>query len=493
MTNVKTKIVIIGGGTGGIMVASRLIKLKTNTDITIVEPAETHWYQPAWTLVGAGAYNMQKTAKPMLELIPKGVHWVKDKATGFKPEENKITTANSGEISYDFLVVSPGLVMDTSLIEGLTEALGHDVVCSNYTNPEHTWEVLQKFKGGHAIFTQPTTPIKCGGAPQKIAYLAADYFRMHNMANRTKVTFATPGTVIFGVKPIADSLMKVVERYNIDFKPFYSPIKIDGPNRKITFKHIGPKENLCVVNDDGSSDAVGAPDEITMSYDMLHLAPPQTAPKFVKESGLVNAAGWLDVNINTLQHVKYSNIFGLGDVAALPTAKTGAAIRKQVPVLIANILHLIKNNTLDKKIYEGYSSCPLVTGYGKMILAEFNYKNEFTPDPKLKQMLVFDSTKEDWRLWMLKKYGLPYLYWNKMMKGIGYNVFVVCVSPDHTWMYIRTCFLYNYSVNFQKEKPAKFASGRLSIFYLSILEFHIKCVTIRIVTYCSCYFNTFYS
>ena len=194
MTNVKTKIVIIGGGTGGIMVASRLIKLKTNTDITIVEPAETHWYQPAWTLVGAGAYNMQKTAKPMSDLMPKGVNWVKDKATGFKPEENKITTANSGDISYDFLVVSPGLVMDTSLIEGLTEALGHDVVCSNYTNPEHTWEVLQKFKGGHAIFTQPTTPIKCGGAPQKIAYLAADYFRMHNMANRTKVTFATPGT-----------------------------------------------------------------------------------------------------------------------------------------------------------------------------------------------------------------------------------------------------------------------------------------------------------
>ena len=418
MTNTKIKIVIIGGGTGGIMVAARFMKLRSHVDITIVEPAETHWYQPAWTLVGAGAYNMQKTAKPMSELIPKGVHWVKDKATGFKPEENKITTANSGEISYDFLVVSPGLVMDTSLIEGLTEALGHDVVCSNYTNPEHTWEVLQKFKGGHAIFTQPTTPIKCGGAPQKIAYLAADYFRMHNMANRTKVTFATPGTVIFGVKPIADSLMKVVERYNIDFKPFYSPIKIDGPNRKITFKHIGPKENLCVVNDDGSTDTLGAPDEITMSYDMLHLAPPQTAPKFVKESGLVNAAGWLDVNINTLQHVKYSNIFGLGDVAALPTAKTGAAIRKQVPVLIANILHLIKNNTLDKKIYEGYSSCPLVTGYGKMILAEFNYKNEFTPDPKLKQMLVFDSTKEDWRLWMLKKYGLPYLYWNKMMKGI---------------------------------------------------------------------------
>ncbi len=418
MHSKKTKLVIIGGGTGGIMLSSRLMKVKAPVEVTLIEPADTHWYHPAWTLVGAGAYDIKKTAKPMSEMIPDKVKWIKDYATGFRPEENVVTTANTGDISYDFLVVSPGLVMDTSLIEGLTEALGKGVVCSNYTDPEHTWDVIKNFKGGNAIFTQPTTPIKCGGAPQKIAYLAADYFRMHNMSDRAKVTFATPGTVIFGVKVIADSLMKVIDRYNIDFKPFYAPIKVDGPNKKITFKHIGPKENLCVVNDDGSTDASIAPDEIIMDYDMLHLAPPQTAPKFVKESSLVNAAGWLDVNINTLQHVRYPNIFGMGDVAALPTAKTGAAIRKQVPVVMANILHLIKDNHLGKKIYEGYSSCPLVTGYGKMILAEFNYKNEFTPDPKLKQMLIFDSTKEDWRLWMLKKYGLPYLYWNKMMKGI---------------------------------------------------------------------------
>ena len=417
MDNTK-KIVIIGGGTGGIMVAARLKKIKANVEITLIEPAETHWYQPAWTLVGAGAYDMRKTAKPMSELMPRGVKWLQEKATGFKPESNVVTTEKSGDIEYDYLVVSPGLVMEPSLIEGLPDALGHGVVCSNYTNPEHTWEVLKNFRGGHAIFTQPTTPIKCGGAPQKIAYLAADYFKMHNMSDRSKVTFATPGTVIFGVKQVADNLMKVVQRYNIDFRPFYSPIKIDGANRKITFKNIGSKENQCVVTSDGTEVPTPVSDEIVMDFDMLHIAPPQAAPKFVRESSLVNQTGWLDVNINTLQHNKYPNIFGLGDVAALPTAKTGAAIRKQVPVLIANILHLIEKNKLNKKIYEGYSSCPLVTGYGKMILAEFNYKNEFTPDPKLKRMFVFDSSKEDWRLWMLKKYGLPYLYWNKMMKGV---------------------------------------------------------------------------
>jgi sulfide:quinone oxidoreductase len=277
---------------------------------------------------------------------------------------------------------------------------------------------MQNFKGGNAIFTQPTTPIKCGGAPQKIAYLAADYFRKQGLKDKTNVVFATPGSVIFGVKPVAETLMKVIHRYDIHFKPFYAPVKIDGENREITFKSVHPDENQCVVNEGNVlNEEMHGDSTIKMPFDMLHLAPPQTAPKFVKDSMLANDAGWLDVDHGTLQHNKYSNIFGLGDVAALPTAKTGAAVRKQVPVVVENILRLMDHKHLSDKVYNGYSSCPLVTGYGKMVLAEFNYKGEFTPDPKLKQMLVFNSDKEHWRLWMLKKFGLPYLYWNKMMKG----------------------------------------------------------------------------
>jgi sulfide:quinone oxidoreductase len=152
-------------------------------------------------------------------------------------------------------------------------------------------------------------------------------------------------------------------------------------------------------------------------YDMMHTAPPSVAPEFVRRSELVNDAGWLEVDKHTLQHLRYANIFGLGDVAALPTAKTGAAIRKQVPIVVENLMLMRSRNILGSKGYNGYSSCPLVTDYGKMVLAEFDYDNNFTPDPKLKQMLISDSSKELWRLWMLKKYGLPYLYWNKMLKG----------------------------------------------------------------------------
>ncbi|MEZ4825284.1 MAG: FAD/NAD(P)-binding oxidoreductase [Bacteroidia bacterium] len=413
------QILIIGGGTAGIMAAARLKKMNSGLDIGLVEPSETHYYQPAWTLVGANAYKFEDTARPMKSLIPAGVIWIKDKVTGFLPEKNEVTTETSGNISYDYLVVAPGLVMDPSLIEGLSETLGKDVVCSNYTNPKHTWEVIRNFKGGNAVFTQPTTPIKCGGAPQKIAYLAADYFKKNGLHSKTNVIFATPGSVIFGVKEIRETLMHVVDRYGIHFKPFYAPSKIDPVNKIVTFKSVHPEENQCVVNEGNPLGEVMTGESIiTIPYDMLHLAPPQTAPAFVQQSELANSAGWLDVDIHTLQHKKYPNIFGLGDVAALPTAKTGAAVRKQVPIVTTNILQLMKTNLLGEKQYNGYSSCPLVTGYGKMVLAEFDYNSNFIPDPKLRQMLVFDSSKEHWRLWMLKKHGLPYLYWNKMMKGI---------------------------------------------------------------------------
>lgn len=407
-------VLIIGGGTAGIMVAAQLQKSKSNLNIGIIEPSDTHYYQPAWTLVGANTYNFKDTARPMSSLIPNGVDWIKDYADKFDADNNTVTTKNGSSIKYKYLVVCPGLVMDTSLVDGLTEALGKNGVCSNYTDPEYTWEVLKNFKGGTALFTQPTTPIKCGGAPQKIMYLADDAFKKTGVRNKTNIVFATPGTVIFGVKPIKETLMKVVDRKNIFLNFGYKLVAVDG-KEKIAWYEMADHESYHNKND--NVEVIIDGDRKGIRYEMMHLAPPQTAPKFIQESNLVNDAGWLSVDTQTMQHTKYRNIFGLGDVAALPTAKTGAAIRKQVPIVVSNILTLIESDKITDKKYNGYSSCPLVTGYGKMVLAEFDYDNNFTPDPKLKQMLVFDSSKEHWRLWILKKYILPNLYWNKMMKG----------------------------------------------------------------------------
>ncbi|MEP2935210.1 MAG: FAD/NAD(P)-binding oxidoreductase [Gilvibacter sp.] len=412
------QVLIIGGGTAGIMTAAQLHKKNKGLDIAIIEPSETHYYQPAWTLVGAGTFDFKKTARPMSSLIPKGVSWIQDYATTFDADNNTVNTKSSGAITYDYLVVAPGLVMAPELIEGLPEAFEKGVACSIYTDPEYVWEQFKNFKGGNAVFTQPTTPIKCGGAPQKIAYLMGDYLRKNKLQDKTNLIFATPGSVIFGIKPIRETLLKVVNRYGMHFKPFYAPFKIDPDKKIIYFKNTAPEENKCVIVEDNTLGEEQTGDTIIqMPFDLLHLAPPQAAPKFIKESNLVNDAGWLDVDQYSLQHNTYANIFGLGDVAGLPTAKTGAAIRKQVPVVVDNIALLVAHNKKGDKAYNGYSSCPLVTGYGKMTLAEFDYDGNFTPDPKLKQMLIFDSAKEHWRLWILKKYGLPYLYWNKMMKG----------------------------------------------------------------------------
>ena len=194
------QVLIIGGGTAGIMTAAQLLNKNKKLDIAIIDPSETHYYQPAWTLVGAGTYDFKKTAKPMADVMPSGVDWIKDKAKAFQPEQNTVSTESSGDITYDFLVVAPGLVMEPSMIKGLPEAFEKGVACSNYIDPDFTWETIRNFKGGNALFTQPTTPIKCGGAPQKIAYLAADYFGKNGLKNKTNVIFATPGSVIFGVK-----------------------------------------------------------------------------------------------------------------------------------------------------------------------------------------------------------------------------------------------------------------------------------------------------
>jgi len=411
-------VVVIGAGTGGIMTAAQIKNQKSDTSIAIIDPAETHYYQPAWTLVGAGAYDYNKTGRPMSSVIPKGCDWVKDAVTTIDADNNKVNTATSGELSYDILVAAPGIQIDVDGIPGLKEGLEAGVVCSNYTDPKKTWELVQKFKGGNAVFTQPTTPIKCGGAPQKIMYLADDHWAKTGVKSDTNVIFATPGSVIFGVPDFAKTLTKVLQRKSIHFKPFYAISKIDVANKEVHFTNAKPGENHCVVNEgNGLSERTEGDSAYVIPFDLLHLAPPQSAPDFIKNSPLSNGTpgGWIDVDINTLQHNKYSNVFAVGDAAALPTAKTGAAIRKQAPVVAGNVVAMLNSNKITDAQYEGYSSCPLVTGYGKMVLAEFKYNNVRDSDPFLSKFV--DTTKENYSMWILKKFGLPYMYWNRMMKG----------------------------------------------------------------------------
>ncbi|MCY0889189.1 MAG: FAD/NAD(P)-binding oxidoreductase [Alicyclobacillaceae bacterium] len=391
------RVVVVGGGSGGITVASRLLREARHLSgqVAIVEPATKHYYQPLWTLVGGGAAKREVTEREEASVIPEGAVWIKDAVLEFNPKENLVVTAGGSTISYDFLVVAAGIQIDWDKVKGLKETIGKNGVCSNYSYDyvNSTWENIRNFTGGTAIFTQPSTPIKCGGAPQKIMYLADDYFRKSGVRSKSKVMFYNGGPSIFSVKKYADALNKVVERKGIETHYKHNLVAVDGEKKQATFEDLNTKE------------------QHTVQYDMIHVTPPMSAPDFIKKSPLANADGWVSVDKFTLQHTAFSNVFGIGDSSSLPTSKTGAAIRKQAPALVHNLLSLMRSEPMVNE-YDGYTSCPLVTGYGSLILAEFDYNLE--PD----ETFPFDQGQERFSMYLLKKEMLPIIYWDGMLKGL---------------------------------------------------------------------------
>lgn len=393
--NRKHQVVIIGSGTGGVSTAATLLNNYSHLewDIVIIDPSEKHYYQPLWTLVGAGVFPKEESERNQEDCIPHGISWIKDAVEGFAPEKNQVTLESGDIVEYEYLIVAAGIQLDWHKIKGLEATLGQNGVSSNYRYDlsEKTWENIKKIKKGRALFTQPPMPIKCAGAPQKIVYLADHYFRREGIRKEIDLTFCLAGPRIFGVEKYRNALEKVLKRKEIS--PYYEHnlIEIDGAKKVATFEQADGKK-------------------IEMDFEMAHVVPPMSAPDFIKHSPLADSAGWVEVDKYTTQHVRHSNVFSLGDCSSLPTSRTGAAIRKQVPVLTKNLVALIKGEPL-KERYDGYSSCPLVTGYGTVILAEFDY------DGKPAESFPFDQSRERFSMYMLKAYALPKLYWHGMLKG----------------------------------------------------------------------------
>lgn len=393
-------IIIIGAGSGGIAVASSIAKRKKQLRIALVDPAGEHFYQPGWTMVGGGVFDAPSTCRNMQALIPNGVEWVQEEVVQFFPDENSIRLANDNTLHYDQLIVAPGLTLNWSAIEGLEETLGKNGVTSNYRYDlaPYTWELVQELKKGRALFTQPPMPIKCAGAPQKALYLSADYWFKNTCLHNIDVDFYNAGPVLFGVSDYVPALMQYMEKYQTNLKFSHNLIKVDGNAKKAWF---------------ASKDEKGDDIVVETTFDMLHVCPPQSAPQFIQDSALSDAAGWLDVHPETLQHKHYSNIWGIGDVLNTPNAKTMAAARKQAPVVAENICR-----TLDKKkltaAYDGYGSCPLTVERGKIVLAEFIYGGKL--DPSFPQWLN-DGTQATKLAWHLKENILPAFYWRGMLKG----------------------------------------------------------------------------
>lgn len=389
-------VVIVGGGAGGATVAALLLKQRPHLDLAIIEPSDTHWYQPAWTLVGAGAFKVENTGRPMASCLPKRAKHIQAKVSSFNPEHNELMLDDGRCIGYGQLVVAAGIQLDWKKIEGLEATLGKNGVTSNYRHDlaPYTWECIQAFKGGKALFTQPAMPIKCAGAPQKILYMAADRFRRRGL--KTDLSFFTPGPAMFGLPFYAKALDKVVAEYGITPKFGHALVAVDGQAKHAIFE----------TKQDDTLKRVEVP------FDLLHVVPPQSAPDFIKTSPLADASGWVSVDKHTLRHTKYENVFGLGDCTTTPNSKTAAAVRAQAPVVATNLLHALEKTASTAK-YDGYASCPLTTSVGKIMLAEFAYDGVVTPsfplDPRIPRRAY----------WHLKKSYLPPLYWGMLRGHLG--------------------------------------------------------------------------
>jgi sulfide:quinone oxidoreductase len=390
------QVLIVGGGSAGLSVGAMLRNKPNPPEVAIIEPSTKHYYQPIWTLVGAGVFDRSVSEREEADFIPPGATWIKDKVASFDPDNNALTLSNGDRVTYDVLVVAAGIQIDWDKIKGLKESVGKagTGVCSNYAYETvgSTWENIKNLKKGNVIFTEPNTPIKCGGAPQKISYLACDYWAKHGVRNQIDVKFIKGGAGIFAVKKYADTLYKVIERHKINTLWNFNLTEIKASQKEAVFTSL-----------DGSETK-------TMSYDMIHVTPPQSAPDFIKNSPLAAETGWVSVNKDTTQHSKYPNVFSLGDSSNLPTSKTGAAIRKQAPTTVANILSFLDGKPCTK-VYNGYTSCPLVTGYGSLVMAEFDY------DKQPQESFPFDQSEERYSMYALKAYGLPKMYWHGMLRG----------------------------------------------------------------------------
>lgn len=400
VSEAKHDIVIVGGGAAGIAVASSLKSRRPDLDIALIEPADVHYYQPGWTMVGGGIFEPQQTAKTEASLIPKGVVWIKAAVAAFEPTENAVILDGCRVVKYNRLIVCPGLKLDWGKVDGLIDTLGKNGVTSNYRYDlaPYTWQLVKGMTQGRALFTQPPMPIKCAGAPQKAMYLSCDAWMRRGVLKDIDVQFNTAGGVLFGVPEYVPALMEYVEKYDAHLNFFHNLVAVDGPARKAIFEVKQPDEDTR---------------QVEVDFDMMHVCPPQVAPDFIRVSPLADAAGWIDVDQATLRHKTYENIWSLGDVMNAPNAKTAAAARVQAPTVAENVIADIDGGSAVAQ-YNGYGSCPLTVERGKIVLAEFGYGGKMLPSfPKA----FIDGTKPSRAAWLLKERILPPIYWKAMLRG----------------------------------------------------------------------------
>ncbi|MDP1900642.1 MAG: FAD/NAD(P)-binding oxidoreductase [Rubrivivax sp.] len=390
-------IVIAGGGLGGVAVANRLSQLLDGAKITIIDRKEEHNYQPGYTLVASGVWPVEKVRNRNADFHPPGMEWIKDMAAGFDPASNTVVTAGGQRVRYDFLVVATGLHLDYAQIEGMdVSAIGTHGLASVYPGPQAavaTWAAMQAYtaKGGNAVMTLPATPLKCAGAPLKVSFMLRDRLLKAGTLGQSKISFQSALGNIFGVKVVNDNVLQRWKELGIDVEFTRKLTAIDIGARRATF-----------TTPEG--------EKVEMPYDFIHVVPPMRAPDSVKKSDLswkegpFAAGGWLEVDKTTLQHRRYPNVFGIGDINGTPRGKTAATVKKSAPIVAHNLVETIAGRKPDET-FDGYTSCPLITREGSAMLIEFDYEGRLTPS-----LPMIEPLQDSFFAWLMKVHMLKPAY-----------------------------------------------------------------------------------
>lgn len=391
------RLLVLGAGTAGTMVVNRLRRVLDLEEwrITIVDPLETHYYQPGFLFIPFGMYSKNDVVKPMRDFIPAGVEVIKSAADLIEPEQNRVKLADGRILGYDFLVIATGSYIHPEETPGLQEHEWRRSIQEFYTleGALALAKHLRTWQGGRLVVNVVENPIKCPVAPIEFIMLADWFFHEQGIRDRVELIYATPLSSAF-TKPIAAKhIGDILEQKNIQVVPDF------------VVEHVDPDAKKLVHYD-----------ESEVEYDLLVTIPLHKGDEVIARSGMGDELNYVPVDPHTLLSTTYPNIFVFGDAAALPTSKAGSVIHYAVDGFTENFLRYIDGLELLPN-FDGHANCFIESGFGKGMLIDFNYEVEPLPGrfplPGIGPFaLLQESEMNHWGKMMFR-----WMYWNILLKG----------------------------------------------------------------------------
>ena len=390
------KVLILGSGAGGTMVANNLRK-KLNTkewDITIIDNDETHHYQPGWLFIPFDVYTPEDCQKPKRDFIPNGVNFILDEVVGLNAD-NRQVEGKKAKYNYDKLIIATGCSIEPEEVEGMMNGWRKDIH-DFYTldGAVALREKMKYFDSGRIVLNIAELPYKCPVAPLEFVYMADWFFTENGVRDNVEIEFVTPIGGAFS-KPIASKMLgEIMIQKNIKVTPNFDIAQVNADEKTIE-SHKGEK----------------------VDYDLLVSIPPNFGAKFFEGSGLEDPLRYIETDHFTLKAKKADHIFVVGDATNVPASKAGAVAHYEMETIVENIVREIDGQE-PKETFDGHATCFICSGYEKAFLIDFNYKYEPLPGkfpfPGMGPFsLLGDSYLNYWGKMMFK-----WVYWNMMLKGV---------------------------------------------------------------------------